>query len=78
MRYKRFSLRINDMLLAQNGTTGIAAIVDRDCIFDIYVSLALLRPIEKILPYYLLYIINSNLVKQQFNARLNGIGVPNI
>ena len=40
---KRISPRKGDILLAKNGTTGIAAIVDRDCVFDIYVSLALLR-----------------------------------
>ena len=75
---KRLSPRLNDILLAKNGTTGYAAIVDRDVVFDIYVSLALLRPSEKILPRYLLHFVNSPIAKQQFNKRLKGIGVPNL
>ena len=41
--YSRLQPKKNDILLAKNGTTGVSAIVDRDCIFDIYVSLALIR-----------------------------------
>ena len=76
--YKRLSPRKNDILLAKNGTTGVAAIVDRDEIFDVYVSLAVLRPLETIYPKYLLYAINSSVAKSQFNAGLKGIGVPNL
>ena len=76
--YKRLSPQKNDILLAKNGTTGVAAIVDRDEIFDIYVSLAVLRPIKSIYPKYLLYAINSPVAKRQFDAGLKGIGVPNL
>lgn len=76
--HKRLAPRMNDILLAKNGTTGVAAIVDRDEVFDIYVSLALLRPLEAILPTFLLYFINSPVAKDQFNKRLKGIGVPNL
>lgn len=38
--YSRLAPQINDILLAKNGTTGVAAIVDVDKVFDIYVSLA--------------------------------------
>ncbi|MDA9057497.1 restriction endonuclease subunit S [Flavobacteriaceae bacterium] len=76
--YKRLAPQINDILLAKNGTTGVAAIVDVDKVFDIYVSLALLRPTEIIFPYYLLHFINSVKAKKQFNKRLKGIGVPNL
>ena len=50
------------VLLAKNGTTGVAAIVDRECEFDIYVTLALLRVISNndILPQYLLKLLASN------------------
>lgn len=70
--------RINDILLAKNGTTGIAAIVDRDCTFSFYVSLAHIRPLPTVHPQYLLFVINSDLCKKQFNAHLKGIGVPNL
>lgn len=76
--YKRLSPRKNDILLAKNGTTGVAAIVDRDDIFDVYVSLAVLRPLDTIYPKYMLYAINSPVVKRQFDAGLKGIGVPNL
>ncbi len=76
--HKRLSPKLNDILLAKNGTTGVAAIVDRDSIFDIYVSLALLRPSNNIEPKYLLELVNSENVKIQFNSRLQGIGVPNL
>jgi type I restriction enzyme S subunit len=75
---KRVKPQRNDILLAKNGTTGVAAINDTDEEFDIYVSLALLRPSKLIDPYYLLYVINSELVKSQFNDRLKGVGVPNL
>lgn len=75
---KRVAPRVNDILLAKNGTTGVAAMVDRDISFDIYVSLALLRAREVILPSYLLHFINSLVAKEQFNKRLKGTGVPNL
>lgn len=76
--HKRVSPKVGDILLAKNGTTGVAAMVDRDVIFDIYVSLAHLSPLENIYSYYLLYFINSPLAKNQFNKRLKGVGVPNL
>lgn len=77
--YKRIRPQRDDILLAKNGTTGVAAIVDRDEVFDIYVSLALIRPDKsKVLPRYLLYAINSTPSKEFFNSNLKGIGVPNL
>jgi type I restriction enzyme S subunit len=76
--HKRVAPRLGDILLAKNGTTGVAAIVDRDVVFDIYVSLALLRAREEILPDLLLYFVNSPVAKVQFNKRLKGSGVPNL
>ena len=77
--YARLAPQRDDILLAKNGTTGIAAIVDRDEVFDIYVSLALIRPDKrKITPRYLLHAINSEPSKEFFNSHLKGIGVPNL
>ena len=76
--HKRVAPRLNDILLAKNGTTGVAAIVDRDTTFDIYVSLALLRALPVMRPRFLLHFINSPAAKMQFNKRLKGIGVPNL
>ena len=76
--YKRLAPRRGDLLLCKNGTTGIAAVVETDEVFDIYVSLALLRPKEGYLPKYLLFAINNQETKRQFNASLKGVGVPNL
>ncbi len=76
--YKRIAPRKGDILLAKNGTTGIAAIVDRDEVFDIYVSLALLRPHPGNDVKYLWAAINMPETKKQFDASLKGIGVPNL
>lgn len=76
--HKRVAPKVGDILLAKNGTTGVAAMVDRDVVFDIYVSLAHIRSLGEIIPEYMLYFINSPIAKSQFNKRLKGIGVPNL
>lgn len=76
--YSHLAPRKGDILLAKNGTTGIAAVVDCDEVFDIYVSLALIRPKTTIEPVYLWAAINSIETKRQFDANLKGIGVPNL
>lgn len=75
---KRVSPKLGDILLAKNGTTGVAAIVDRDVPFDIYVSLAWLRAKSPLKSRYLLHYLNSPVAKKQFNQRLKGVGVPNL
>lgn len=76
--YARLAPQRNDILLAKNGTTGVCALVDTDDIFDIYVSLALLRPKIDFNVKYLVYFINSPSAKRQFNSHLKGVGVPNL
>ena len=78
LMYKRVAPQVGDILLAKNGTTGVAAMVDRDVIFDIYVSLALLRSRGNVTPEYLLAFVNSPIAKEQFDKRLIGMGVPNL
>ena len=75
---KRVSPKRGDILLAKNGTTGVCAKVDTDEIFDIYVSLALLRQTGEYNVDYLVAAINSPETKIQFNENLKGIGVPNL
>lgn len=77
--YARIAPQIDDILLAKNGTTGVAAIVETDAVFDIYVTLAVLRPNKEIIePRYLYNIVNSPVCKDQFDSHLTGIGVPNL
>ena len=73
--YRRLAPQIDDILLAKNGTTGVAAIVTDSYVFDLYVTLAVLRPNKKlIIPRYLYYLVNSPLAKIQFDSHLTGIG----
>ena len=76
--HKRVAPKVGDILLAKNGTTGVAAMVDRDLVFDIYVSLAHIRVLDEVTPDFMLYFINSPVAKKQFNKRLKGMGVPNL
>ena len=76
--HKRLAPQRGDILLCKNGTTGICALVETDDIFDIYVSLALLRPKTNTCRKYLVYAINNPFTREQFNHSLKGIGVPNL
>ncbi|MBQ5475584.1 MAG: restriction endonuclease subunit S [Lachnospiraceae bacterium] len=69
----------NDILMSKNGVNyGVAAVNDTDEIFDIYVSLALLRPKEQIDPVFFRCVINNPETKAQFDSSIKGIGVPNL
>ena len=78
--YATIQPKRNDILMSKNGVNyGVAAVNDTDEVFDIYVSLALLRPIvEKVNPVYLQCAINSPDTKRQFDSSIKGIGVPNL
>ncbi len=69
----------NDILMSKNGVNyGVAAVNDTDEIFDIYVSLALLRPKKIIDPVFFRCVINNPETKRQFDSSIKGIGVPNL
>ena len=69
----------NDILMSKNGVNyGVAAVNDTDEVFDIYVSLALLRPKEIINPVFFRCVINNPETKRQFDSSIKGIGVPNL
>jgi len=77
--YTRLAPKVGDILLAKNGTTGVAAIVDREEVFDIYVSLALIRIVGNVVdPLYVLRAIGSSYIQEYFDSSLKGIGVPNL
>ena len=69
----------NDILMSKNGVNyGVAAINDTDEVFDIYVSLALLRPKEMIDPIFFRCVINNPETKRQFDSSIKGVGVSNL
>ena len=76
---KRIKPQKGDILLAKNGTIGVAAIVDKEFDFDIYVTLALIRTVnDSISSHYLLNTIASSTVQSAFRNSLIGIGVQNL
>ncbi len=70
----------NDIIMSKNGVNyGVAAVNDTDEVFDVYVSLALLRPrTDMVNPVYLRCAINNPDTKHQFDSSIKGIGVPNL
>lgn len=80
MLSKRCKPQKNDILLTKIGATfGLAAVIDTNEEFQIFVSLALIRPnMEIINPYYLEICLNSNFSYLQFDRNLKGAGVPDL
>lgn len=77
--YKTLKPQRNDILMSKNGVNyGVAAVNDTDEVFDIYVSLALLRPKEVINSIFFRCAINNQETKMQFDSSIKGIGVPNL
>ena len=78
--YATIQPKRNDILMSKNGVNyGIAAVNDTDEVFDIYVSLALLRPrTDRVNPVYIRCAINNPDTKRQFDSSIKGIGVPNL
>ena len=69
----------NDVLLTKIGATfGFASTIETDERFQIFVSLALLRPNSKILPKYLEVFLNSDLAYIQYERVIKGAGVPDL
>lgn len=78
--YATIQPKRNDILMSKNGVNyGVAAVNDTDEVFDIYVSLALLRPrTDMVNSVYLRCAINNPDTKRQFDSSIKGIGVPNL
>lgn len=76
---RRCKPQFNDVLLTKIGATyGYASTVNVNDEFQIFVSLALLRPNDKILPKYLEIFLNSDLAYVQFERVIKGAGVPDL
>ena len=75
---KRCKPQRDDILLTKIGTFGYAARVDTDEEFQIFVSLALVRPNEAVYPKYLEIFLNSELAFVQYERVIKGSGVPDL
>lgn len=76
---RRCKPKINDILLTKIGATfGLASVISTNERFQIFVSLALLRPNDKIIPKYLEIFLNSTLAYIQYERVIKGAGVPDL
>ncbi|TWP22692.1 hypothetical protein ETU10_08835 [Apibacter muscae] len=76
---KRCKPQFGDILLTKVGTIGLAAVVQTKERFQIFVSLALLRPKHNIVfPEYLEIILNSECTYLQYDRIVKGAGVPDL
>lgn len=68
-----------DVLVTKSGSIGVCAILDVDGEFSLYESVFAIRPTrEFLLNEYLLLLLNSHLMKQQYTADMVGMGVHHL
>lgn len=76
---RRCKPQLNDILLTKIGATfGFAAAIETEERFQIFVSLALLRPNERVAPKYLEIFLNTELAYIQFERVIKGASVPDL
>ena len=74
LHWKKCRPQRNDILYTKGGTTGLAAAVDTDCAFAIWVHIALLRPNpEKVDTRWLESMLNSEFCYRQSQKLTHGI-----
>ncbi|MGI8420358.1 MAG: restriction endonuclease subunit S [Candidatus Levyibacteriota bacterium] len=71
---------LGDILYTKVGATyGRACIVDDEREFSLYVSVSLIKPVQKLVnPSYLKAVLNSSFVKRQADRSVKGAGVPDL
>jgi len=71
---------LGDILYTKVGATyGRACVVDDKREFSLYVSVALIKPIQNVVtPSYLKAVLNSSFVKHQADKSVKGAGVPDL
>jgi type I restriction enzyme S subunit len=76
---KRSKPEPGDVLYTKVGTVGIAALVETEREFSIFVSVALIKPNHRLIDsIFLTTMLNSTFVKSQAYRRVKGIGVPDL
>ncbi|MGE5402632.1 MAG: restriction endonuclease subunit S, partial [Ignavibacteriales bacterium] len=71
---KRCKPELGDILYTKGGTTGIARVNTYGFDFDVWVHVAVLKPIKMIFPFFLQYALNSNHCYKQSQKYTHGVG----
>ena len=66
---KRANPEKGDILISKDGTIGIVRIIDTDIEFSIFVSLALVKPIDKSISHYLKFVLESPDIQGQIQPQ---------
>ncbi len=66
---KRTHPEKGDILITKDGTIGVVRIIDTEIDFSIFVSLALIKPIDKDISPYLKFVLESPLIQDQINPQ---------
>ena len=76
---RRTHVEKGDVLITKDGTLGVPRVVETDRVFNIFVSVALLKPIrKKIDSYFLRFALESKRVAEQFAAKRLGSGLQHL
>jgi len=73
---KRTNPEKGDILITKDGTIGVVRVIETDIAFSIFVSLALLKPIDKSMSVYLKFILESPLIQNQMKPK--GVALKHI
>ncbi|MGD9488112.1 MAG: restriction endonuclease subunit S [Calditrichaceae bacterium] len=71
---RRCKPQLDDILYTKGGTTGIAKVNTYKFDFNVWVHVAVLRPIQMILPLYLQHVLNSSHCYKQSQEYTHGVG----
>ncbi len=66
---KRTKPEKDDILITKDGTIGVVRVIETDIEFSIFVSLALIKPIDKKITPYLKYVLISPLIQNQIKPQ---------
>ncbi len=67
-----------DLLLSKNGTIGLTKVIDWDFPCSLFVSLCLIKPLNKLNSYFLDYVFKSGLIDVQLDAGSKATTVTNL
>jgi len=71
---RRCKPEFGDVLYTKGGTTGIARVNNYDFEFNVWVHVAVLKPVKSIFPFYLQHALNSQFCYAQAQKYTHGVG----
>ena len=76
--YSRCNPEKNDVLLTKDGTIGVATVNNLDYPFSLLSSVALIKPVSQLLPWYLTYVLRSSYLQTLMHTDSKGSALRRI